>query len=189
MTAQGAAKQAPGQLRHAGDGLTVLADLPSRSQLLTRLANALNRGQIQTEIRPAQQTTALAWEKLTANAAINPLTALFETPNGALLDDPALKELMIGAARETAVVAAAQGITLSFDDPMDYVLEVASRTATNHSSMWQDIRRGAATEIEAITGAVIAAGRRCQTPTPLNVQLYELICAKMAGERLTHTQL
>ncbi len=84
---------------------------------------------------------------------------------------------MAAAAEEVAAVAAAQGIRLPFDDPATAAEEVAKRTASNRSSMLQDIRRGAPTEIDAICGAVVQVGERVPVATPTNRVLWQLVKA------------
>jgi 2-dehydropantoate 2-reductase len=81
-------------------------------------------------------------------------------------------------ARETAAVAQALGVTLPFDDPVVVVEAVARRTATNHSSMLQDVRRGAPTEIDAICGAVVRAGEQVGVETPLNRVMWKMLASR-----------
>ncbi|MEK7278538.1 MAG: ketopantoate reductase C-terminal domain-containing protein, partial [Chloroflexota bacterium] len=50
-------------------------------------------------------------------------------------------------------------------------------TAQNRSSMFQDILRGAPTEIEAINGAVVREGEQVGVPTPVNGMLCRLVKA------------
>ncbi|MEJ5223042.1 MAG: ketopantoate reductase C-terminal domain-containing protein, partial [Anaerolineales bacterium] len=119
----------------------------------------------------------LLWGKLIINAAINPLTALLRVPNGALLERPDARLLMGELARETAAVARALGVTLPFDDPAAAAEAVARKTASNHSSMAQDILRGAPTEIDAICGAVARAADRCGMTAPLNTVMWRLVRA------------
>jgi len=85
--------------------------------------------------------------------------------------------LMHALAEEAASVASAEKVTLPFSDPAEAVEDVARRTAGNHSSMLQDIRRGAPTEIDAICGAVARLGRRHHTPTPINSIFWQLVLA------------
>ena len=66
------------------------------------------------------------------------------------------------------IFATAQNIQLPFADAAAQALAVAQATAANHSSMRQDLANGRPTEIGAICGAVIAAGRRFGVPTPVN---------------------
>jgi 2-dehydropantoate 2-reductase len=78
-------------------------------------------------------------------------------------------------AREAAAVAVAQGIALPFPDPVVAVESIARRTSTNISSMLQDVLRGAPTEIDAISGAIVQAGTQTGVPTPINRTLWQLI--------------
>ena len=121
--------------------------------------------------------TSLLWGKLVINAAINPLTALLQVLNGKLLDRPVIQELFLAAACEAAAVAAAQGINLPYPDPVLAVTEIARRTATNRSSMLQDLLRGTPSEIDVINGAIVQAGERAGVPTPVNQILWQLVRA------------
>jgi 2-dehydropantoate 2-reductase len=119
----------------------------------------------------------LIWGKLVVNAAINPLTALLGVPNGELLKLPTARVLMANTAREVASVSTAKGVQLPFNDPVAEVEEVARKTAKNHSSMLQDIKRDAPTEIDAICGVIVEAGTQLGVPTPINDTLYQLVKA------------
>lgn len=179
ITAQGATVLSPGHLRHAGNGPTHLALLPGKEAHLERLAGLLNKAGLPATL--VNRADSLVWGKLAVNAAINPLTALLELPNGALSEDATLRRIMSAAANEVACVAKAQGIRLPFDDAACRAIEVSRATASNRSSMLQDISRGAPTEIEAICGAVVRYGRRLGVPTPVNKLLLQLVKDKEAG--------
>jgi 2-dehydropantoate 2-reductase len=173
VTAQGATMLEPGTVRHAGQGMTYLARTPETAVRLAAAARLFNQAGLTTEL--VGNVDALVWGKLAVNCGINPLTALLGVPNGYLAENEPAREIMMAAARETAVVAQALGITLPYLDAGLRALEVAQATAANHSSMLQDIRRGAPTEIEAICGAVVENGRRLNIPTPINEKLYQLV--------------
>ena len=70
---------------------------------------------------------------------------------------------MASLAREAATVAESQGVRLPFKDPVGAAEDVVRKTAANHSSMLQDVKRGAPTEIDSICGAVVREGtaERC----------------------------
>jgi 2-dehydropantoate 2-reductase len=124
----------------------------------------------------------LLWGKLAVSAGINALTALLDIPNGELLARPDASELMLAAARETESVAAAKGIELPFE-AAERVRAVAELTAGNHSSMLQDMRRGAPTEIEAINCAITREAVRQGVPAPVNDLLCKLLRAARGGEK------
>jgi len=127
------------------------------------------------EVLTTSNLDSLLWGKLVINAAINPLTAIFRIPNGALLERPDTRQKMIAAAREAAAVATTLGIRLPYTDPITTVEAVAGRTAANRSSMLQDVERGAPTEIDAINGAVVKAGKQVGVATPINLALWQLV--------------
>ena len=177
-TTTGASLEAPGLVRAGGEGHILLGRHPRIQPLHDLLAHAGFNVQLADEIDP------LIWGKLAVNAAINPLTALLEVPNGVLLEDETHKAWMRALAGEVAAVAAAQGISLPFDDAYAAALDVAQRTARNRSSMLQDIQRGAPTEIEAICGAVVEIGQQLGIPTPANAAMLKQLRAKLRGQPL-----
>jgi 2-dehydropantoate 2-reductase len=153
---------------------------PAASKLLNTLAADLGialfeRAGLDVDI--VDEVSGLVWDKLAVNAAVNPLTALLRVPNGALVESEWARRLMGQAAQEVAAVTAAQQITLRFPDAAGRVEQAARLTASNHSSMLQDVLRHAETEIEAICGAVVRAGETWGVPTPVNRLFYELIKA------------
>jgi 2-dehydropantoate 2-reductase len=171
-TAQGATLIKPGLVHHAGHGLTYLNQSPA-ARLVTEVAALLNQARLETYL--SDRLDGLLWGKLAINAGINPLTALLGVPNGILARFAETREVVCLAAQEVAVVASAQGITLPFVDACARALEVAALTASNRSSMLQDISRGARSEIREICGSVVSAGRRFGVPTPLNDELMRLV--------------
>lgn len=186
VTAQGATVLAPGHLRHAGEGLTHLAQIPRLEKQLHHVANLFNRAGLETTL--VDNANSLVWGKLAINAGINPLTALLEVPNGALVEKEPWRQIMSAAAAEVAQIAAAQNIRLPFEDAAHRTEEVSRATAKNRSSMLQDVSRKAPTEIDAITGAVVRFGKRLGIPTPVNEFLLGLIKDKEAGRILMNLE-
>lgn len=178
-TTTGATLLGPGRVRPGGEGTISLESRPR----LAFLRRALEGAGFQVET--ADDVEGLLWGKLAINAAINPPTALLRVPNGALLGHPNLRALMAAAAEEVAAVGAARGVTLPFSDPAEAAREVARRTARNHSSMYQDVQRGAPSEIDAICGAVVAHGERLGVPTPVNRTLWQLVSTLHSLEERT----
>lgn len=128
-------------------------------------------------VRVVEDAQSLVWGKLVINAAINPLTALLQIPNGELLSHPKARRMMGALARETAEVAEAEKVHLPFSDPVSAAEEVARKTAKNLSSMFQDVRRGAPTEIDAICGAIMKRGAKHGIRTPYNKACWTMIRA------------
>ncbi len=173
VTSEGATMVSAGIVRHAGHGVTHLATTPETVIKLDALAKVFNLAGFETHL--TDELNGLVWGKLAVNAGINPLTALLQVPNGFLALHSIARDLMCKAAEETAQVALAQNINLPFESPSQQALAVAEATATNRSSMLQDVLRGMPTEIDAISGAVVTYGRKLGVPTPVNECLLRLM--------------
>jgi len=171
VTTAGATLLGPGLARAGGEGTISI----ERNQALGPLEAALRSANFNVDI--VEDAQSLIWGKLVINAAINPLTALLRVSNGELLERPSAREMMQALAREVAQVAGAEKIRLPFPDPAAAAEEVARKTAANHSSMLQDILRGAPTEIDAICGAVVQAAQKHHIDAFANWTCWNLIKA------------
>ncbi len=171
VTTTGATLLGPGLVRTGGEGVISI----ERNQVLGPLETALRSSNFNLQI--VDDTQSLIWGKLVINAAINPLTALLQVPNGELLARPAARRMMASLASETAEVAVAEHVHLPFSNPVSAVEDVARKTARNISSMFQDVRRGAPTEIDAICGAVTQRAAIHGIKTPYNKTCWQLVRA------------
>jgi len=172
VTTYGAKVQGPGTVRSGGEGVISV----QQHARLTPLIKTLRRSGL--EVQEVSDITSILWRKLVINVAINPMTGILGVKNGRLLDSPAAVKIMGLAAREAVDVASGMGIKLNIKDPTLEVERVAAATAENISSMLQDIRRNAPTEIDALCGSVVRAGRIVDLPTPVNEILLLMVQAR-----------
>ncbi len=169
----GAYNHQPGRVECTGLGELVIGPRAGgSSHTADRIGEALQAGDLETTV--ATDMPRRLWTKLAVNAAINPVTALANIDNGAVLEPPA-DQLAREAARETARVANEAGVSLSPSDAIDALERVASQTATNTSSMRQDVQAGQQTEIDAINGAVLEQAQAYDVAVPTNRMLTSLI--------------
>ena len=171
VTTTGATLLGPGLVREGGEGSISM----ERHQALDPIEGALRAAEFHVNV--VEDAQSLIWGKLVINAAINPLTAILRVPNGRLLELPSAREMMASLAMEAARVAEADLVPLPFPDPVAAAEDVARRTADNHSSMLQDVLRGAPTEIDAICGAVVKIGQKHGVETPTNWACWKLMKA------------
>ncbi len=176
-TTAGAYLLGPGRVRTGGEGVISLAAHPR----MKPLSEVLGKAGFVVETVP--DVNALLWGKLVINASINAITAILRVPNGELLDRPAARLLMSAVAREAAAVSIAKGVHLPYPDPVVATEAIARRTASNYSSMLQDVQRGAPTEIDAICGAIVQAGEETGVSTPINRTLWQLVKAQEPGSK------
>lgn len=176
ITTTGATLLSSGRVRPGGEGIISLGEHPRMNLIQDQLIAA------GFNLKMFKNIDTLIWSKLVINAAINPITALLQVSNGSMLKSTSARQLSEDLAKEVAQVAFAQEIKLSFEDPVAAVVEVAERTASNHSSMFQDVQRGAPTEIDAICGEVVKKGKEFGVATLVNYSVWKLISAIVEGK-------
>lgn len=129
----------------------------------------------------------LQLEKLSANAIMNPVTALLNVPNGALLHNSSLSMVQRVLLAEISLVIRSlpelEGIPnvhqrFSAQRLEHFVLGVISRTAQNSSSMREDVRHSKQTEIDFINGYIIRRGEEQGIKCALNFMLMHLVKGK-----------
>ncbi len=175
ITTTGATLLAPGRVKVGGEGVISLEQNHASRRLEAMLKSAKFNLQI------VNDADSLVWGKLVINAAINPLTALLQVPNGELLNHPKARKMMGALAEETAEVAEAEHVHLPFENPVSAAEDVARKTAQNKSSMFQDVLRGAPTEIDAICGAIMKRGQKHGIKTPYNKACWTMVRATISG--------
>ena len=172
-TSHGATLIGPGTILHAGIGPTTIGMWADSDQTqANKIAAIFNKAGIKTEV--VEDVRSVLWTKLLINVGINAITALTGIKNGQILDLDATKELCRRAVEEGMAVAKAQGIKVK-DDMVEQVFRVAGATASNRSSMGQDVDRKRQTEIQAINGFVVREGGKLGIKTPVNQTLTALI--------------
>jgi len=150
-----------------------LAELIERSGLKARAFS---------DLRPAQ------WSKLIFNATVNAVAALTGLPHDAHFAQEERREdlgrLVHALMDEGKAVAAAAGIALH-EDPWEMNVHATRRGSAHYPSMLEDVEARRRTEIDLITGAVVAEAERLGVGVPLHTALLQLIKAKEASWQLT----
>ena len=156
----------PGEVRETGHG-EILLPVPSEAGPAAgaaRLFRMLFEGaRIPVEAVPEFQREV--WRKALVNAAINPITAARGVTNGELLEDPPRTEAL-RLLGEALAVARAAGFGFTSEEVTRDFERVVRATASNRSSMLQDIDRGRPTEIDAISGEILREAARLGLDLP-----------------------
>jgi 2-dehydropantoate 2-reductase len=156
------------RIRHAGSYDAVVADdEPGRAFV------ELFEGTPLRIIRSGDFAT-LAWRKLLLNAIANPITAL-TLQRQAVLRRPDVEELCRGILDEAVAAARAEGVKLAEDEPDRTIAMLRNFSGELGTSMYFDRLAGRRLEVEALTGAIVAAGDRHGMAMPLNRALLTLL--------------
>lgn len=174
VTNQGATLIAWGRIRHAGKGETVIGRIDGKIPVEMRtIREIFNKVGLETRI--SRDIKGLLWSKLVINVGINALTAITRLPNGRLLDFEGTRKILREAVTEAVRVAKRKRIRLIYDDPLAKVEAVCQATATNISSMLQDILKKKPTEIDFINGVIVRQAQGLGVGAILNSVLLGLV--------------
>lgn len=172
-TAQGAMLLGPGCIQHSGVGKTIIGMWGQRKQQVVDTVAALfSAAQIQTDT--VDDILPILWSKLFANVGINAITALTNIRNGQLLDTEESQLLVKDAVTEALAVAQTLQIPVAAD-ALETVFNIAQATASNRSSMGQDVDALRPTEIDAINGYIVRRAQELDLAVPINRTLTRLI--------------
>jgi 2-dehydropantoate 2-reductase len=162
----------PGLVAETGRGEVVLGQnpkLPGWPERLQKLFDAAGfPSHVVGDIR--RET----WKKAIVNAAINPVTADHGIPNGRLVEEP-WRGQALALLREAVLAARSEGFDFNLDETERAVFSVARATAANRSSMLEDLDHHRRTEIDAISGFLLATGRAHGVAMPSTVRAIERI--------------
>ncbi len=175
-TAQGATLLAPGHIKHAGIGETIIGNTKGSGKFHIEFVRDLFMNAL-IPVNTTEDVMSLLWGKLLINCGINPITAIMQIKNGQLPDSPDLCAVMQRAVEEGIQVARSLGIRIPYENPVEKVLDVCRATADNRSSMLQDIEAGRKTEIEYMNGAIVRLGEQQGISVPVNRFLTEMVRA------------
>lgn len=118
----------------------------------------------------------LVWRKLLINAVANPITTL-TLQRQAVLRRPDVHALCLKILDEAVAVARAEGVPIAEDEPARAMATLFTFSGELGTSMYFDRLAGRHLEVDALTGAIVAAGERHGIAMPLNRMLLTLLRA------------
>ncbi len=151
--------------------VTAASDDVSAEQLSVALEPLVAAG---VDVRIGTSERAVLWDKAARLGPLAAVTALSQKPVGELRTDPEWRATLSAAIEESCAVAAAAGVSIS---PADQWAVVEAMSGDLTTSTARDVAAGAPSELDAIAGAIVRAGRRHGVPTPV----LDSLLAKLEG--------
>lgn len=146
--------------RTPGALVTVGSDRLSRDELRSRFSPLLAIAGIDVVFGESER--AVLWEKAARLAVLAAATVASGGSVGALREGP-MRDRMLMALTEACAVARADGVELS---PTGQLAIIDAMAPSLTTSTARDVAAGRPSELDAITGAVVRAGRRHGVATP-----------------------
>ena len=179
----------PGRVDVTGPNPLVLGGDPAA----VAVALPALRSALPAEVSVVDDIVGAQWTKLLVNQ-VNALPAVIGLSVQEVVAHDALRAVLTRGMRETAAVARAQGLHLArigavgpdevalllledhaAGEAVPRALAAGMGDVPNPASTLQSIRRGRATEIDALNGVVVASGAEAGVATPVNALMVELV--------------
>jgi len=173
----------PGKVRSHGEGGSKLYPaFGGDAGFAQQVADLLTAGGLPAALEP--EIRVAIWSKAIFNATMNPLCALTRRTPGFLGAHAESRAMITAAVEEGVAVANASSVAVP-GRPIHELTEVSMTDHANHeASMLQDVKAGRRTEVDAINGAIVEAGRKAGVAAPVLETLWRLVKleeAKLAG--------
>ena len=163
---------APGHVVHTSPFviITIASDCDVPPPRLAEIAAFLSGCGLDTRIGASE--AEVLWEKLARLAALACTTALSNQPIGVIRTDPHWRALLMGAVQDGVAVANACGVPMMIEAQLQ-VIDGLPETLT--TSLQRDIAAHRPSELDAIAGAVVRAGRAHGLACPTLAELIRRI--------------
>lgn len=163
---------APGKIVHSSPFLRLNLAANGRE----RLAGAMETFQrFGFEGKFVEDETTLLWGKLAFLAPVALSTAAARAPIGPVREDPTKWAKLQACVREACAVAAAVGAKVDTTAILSIIQSVPGGT---RSSMEKDVANGNPTEVDAIGGPILRAGKKYGIAVPVTEELVREIVRK-----------
>lgn len=164
----------PGKVRSHGEGGSKLYPVFGEDPAFAgQVCELLTRGGLPAQLEP--DIHGAIWSKAIFNATMNPLCALTRRTPGFLGAHEESRELIHALVEEGVAVANAIGIAIPAQPIHDLTHVSVTDHANHEASMLQDVKAGRRTEVDAINGAIVEAGRAAGVAAPIMETLWRLV--------------
>lgn len=154
----------PGRIHHGGGGKTYIGMLASESPFLRVIAENFRSCGFDTEI--SGNIKYHIWNKLFLNSSASVLTAILQVKLGFIAETPHAWNLARLLIEEAVSVANADNQCFDADQVTADVRNVLVKARDGYTSIYADIRDGARTEVDTISGSVIRKARELGISVP-----------------------
>ena len=176
-----AARIGPGMVKQSGSVVRIAfgeadgSDSQRGRTILRTLSEAGINAQFSPDIRQ------VLWTKFLFIATMAGVTSLSGETMAEIMPRPEWRQVIVNCMREIETVARASQVALAPDIVEATVAYIEGDLDDMHASMHADIMAGRPLELEALTGAVVRAGRSAGVPTPINDVIYAALKPFAAG--------
>ena len=166
----------PGKVHHGGKGVTNIGKTGNgERQILQDIKTAFDSCGF--DVRIHDDIQRLIWDKLMTNASLSVLTAILQCDMHYISANENAKELCLKLIHETVSVANAMGLGFALDEVVKKVITTSENNKGGYTSIMMDIKNSRRTEVDTISGAVVAKAHELGVSVPCMEMAVSLVHA------------
>ena len=171
----------PAHVRHAGEGETNFGLLTGKDDpFLARLKEALDACGFKAAVSGNIQQ--LVWNKLFVNVSLSAVTGILQVDMGYIAANEYAWAMASQLLHEAVAVAHALGLEADEEALLQKVKTTSQMSPNGCTSIRADLRDGRKTEVEAISGSVVRAAKKCGIAVPRHEFVVQMVHA-MEGKK------
>ncbi len=174
-TQHGSSIAGANEIRHSGAGDTAFGMVAGDVDRLAAVAETFCACGFVAE--KTENIKKLIWNKLIINVSSSVLSGLLGMPQGYCLDDSYAWEITQKLIKEAVAVANADGIEFDEETQINRVKTLLENARAGLVSVYADLKAGRFTEVDTISGSVVARGKSLGVPTPTHELVIQIVHA------------
>ena len=165
----------PAVTNHGGSGMTYIGCVAGSADRFQAIADTFTACGLEAKV--SDEVQKMIWNKMFTNVSASALTAVLQMPLGYISFNENAWTLCCQLIREAVDVAKALGMDFDYDEKVAEVKKVCDNAPKGLTSIYSDIKNGRRTEVDTISGSVVAAGKKVGVPTPTHDAVVNLMHA------------
>ena len=165
-----------GVIHHGGKGVTNIGLLNgNRGKILEDISEAFDKCGF--DVRIHDNIQQLIWDKLMTNVSLSVLTAILQCDMSYISKNESAFAICRKLIEEAVAVASAMNLEFDTEKVIQKVRSTSENNPGGYTSIMMDIKNGRKTEVDTISGAVVAKAHELGVPVPHHEMAVSLIHA------------
>ena len=165
-----------GVIHHGGKGVTNIGLLNgSKVKILEDIKESFDKCGF--DVRIHENIQQLIWDKLMTNVSLSVLTAILQCDMSYISSNESAFAICRKLIEETVRVASAMNLEFDTEKVIQKVRSTSENNPGGYTSIMMDIKNGRKTEVDTISGAVVAKAHELGVPVPHHEMAVSLIHA------------
>ncbi len=165
----------PGYVNHGGGGAGSIGLLEGNGEAIAHIAEMFTRCGFETTVSDCVKKSV--WKKLFINVSASVMTGILQTSLDFISESDHAWILTERLVREAVSVANADHMGFDADEIVAEVRDLVDHAHNGYTSIYADLRNGVRTEVDTISGAVVAEAKRLGVAAPAHAFVTELVHA------------